>query len=162
MKKFFLFSLLLCFLLPAAHAEELPLTRGNFLLLLWESQGAIPFDKTAHPFADLPDDAQAQAVAWGFHEGLVRGVGSFQFAPDRPLTRLECAVFLRRLHAHLGLDTFLPDGASLCNDNETITLWSGDDLYWACITGVIPWQEDGTLSPHSPVFPSQALAWLSS
>ena len=145
-----LFSLLLLLWSIPALGSEPPVTRGEFLVLIWESQGCVPFDKTAHPFADLPEDAQAQAVAWAWDQGLVKGVGNFLFAPDRPITRQECAVLLRRLDLRLGFDPFLPSGAALCNDNEGIDAWAGDDLYWACITGRMPWQND-RLAPQGLV-----------
>lgn len=155
MKKVLPCLLLTLLLLPLSAAGAGPTTRGEFLVLLWESQGAVPFDKTSHPFADLPDDAQSQAVAWAWNEGLVKGVGGFRFAPDRLLTREECAVFLRRLHARLGLDVFLPQGATLCNDYEGVNLWAGDDLYWACITGQMPWLEN-RLAPQEAVTQEEA------
>lgn len=149
-------ALLLLWLLSIpAHAAEAPVTRGEFVVLLWESQGGVPFDKTAHPFTDLKEDGQAQAAAWAYSEGLVQGVGGSLFAPARPLTREECATLLRRLDAHLGRDVFLPDGAALCNDYEGVNLWAGDDLYWACITGRMAWQEN-RLAPQGPVTQEEA------
>lgn len=146
---------LLWLLTVPVPAAEVPITRGEFVVLLWESRGGVPFDKTAHPFTDLPEDAQAQAAAWAWNEGLVQGVGGGLFAPDRPLTREECATLLRRLDRSLGLDVFLPDGAALCNDYEGVNLWAGDDLYWACITGRMAWQ-DNRLSPQGLLKAEQA------
>ena len=124
---------------------------GDFLLLLWEDRGAVPYDITAHPFTDLSGrDAEAQAAAWAWANGLANGVGEDLFAPDRLLTREECAAFLRRYDAFLGRDIFLPLGPSLCNDYEGISPWAQDDLYWACITGRMDWLEN-RLAPLSPV-----------
>lgn len=156
MRPFCCFFLLLCCLLCSAGAEETPITRGEFVLLLWEDGGGVPYDITAHPFADLEGrDAEAQAAAWGWHSGLVNGVGGGFFAPDRPLTREECAAFLRRYDSFLGRDVFLPLGPSLCNDNEGISPWAGDDLYWACVTGRMSWRSS-RLAPLSPVTREEA------
>lgn len=141
------------------RAGEIPVTRGEFVVLMWESQGGVPFDKTAHPFLDLPDDAQAQAAAWAYDLGLVRGVGENRFAPDRPLTREECATLLRRLDARLGFDVFLPAGAALCNDYEGVTPWAEDNLYWACITGRMSWLHN-RLAPQGPVDAAEAAGLL--
>lgn len=157
MKKHLISLFLLFALLPlSAHAAGDPVTRGGFAVLLWESRGGVPFDKTAHPFADLPDDGQAQAVAWAYCEGLVQGVGGGLFAPDRPLTREECAVLLRRLDASLGRDVFFPGGGALCNDYQDISPWADDSLYWACVTGRMAWREN-RLAPQGPV--SRTEAW---
>lgn len=158
MKKTYLFcvSLLLAFFLCPIRAAEAPVTRSDFLLLLWEDRGAVPYDITAHPFTDLSGrDAEAQAAAWAWANGLANGVGGDLFAPDRPLTREECAAFLRRYDAFLGRDIFLPLGPSLCNDYEDISPWAQDDLYWACITGRMDWLEN-RLAPLSPVTRKEA------
>ncbi len=155
--------LILCaaLLLPAGRACGVPLSRGEFLLLLWQQEGGVPFDKTAHPFADLSgeDDALCQAVAWGYHLGLVKGVGDGLFAPSRPLTREECATLLRRYDAWLGRDVFFPDGAAECNDRADISPWADDSLYWACATGRMDWR-DHRLAPYAAVTREEALAWL--
>lgn len=153
--------LLVCFLLPV-RAEEAPITRGEFLLLLWEDRGGFPYDVTAHPFTDLQGrDAEAQAAAWAWNSGLVNGVGGGLFAPDRSLTREECAALLRRYDAFLGRDIFLPLGPSLCNENEGISPWAQDDLYWACITGRMGWLEN-RLAPLSPVTRGEAEGYFMS
>ncbi len=145
------FILALALLLTPAAAAGPTLTRGDFVVLLWRSAGGVPMDVTAHPFRDLPEgDDTAQAVAWACSLGLVKGVGGDRVAPDRPLTRAECAVLLRRNDARRGRDVFLPDGATLCNDYEGFSPWAGDDLSWACITGRLPWR-DGRLAPLDTV-----------
>lgn len=154
-----LVPLLALFSLPS-HALDKAVTRGEFVVLMWESRGAVPFDKTDHPFADLKEDGQCQAAAWAYQEGLVQGVGSSLFAPERPLTREECATLLRRMDAHLGRDVFLPDGPALCNDYEGVSPWAGDDLYWACITGRMDWLEC-RLAPLSFVTHEEAKGYLS-
>lgn len=156
-KRRFVWALLLLPLcLPPVRAAEAPITRGEFLLLLWEDGGALPYDITDHPFSDLYGrDAEAQAAAWGWNGGLVNGVGGGLFAPDRILTREECAALLRRYDAYLGRDIFLPLGPSLCNDCEGISPWAGDDLYWACITGRMGWRHS-RLAPLSPVTREEA------
>lgn len=118
-----------------------PVSRGEALLLLWQSAGAAPYDKTAHPFTDLMGrDGLAQAAGWAYELGLVKGVGDGLFAPDRPMTREELATLLRRNDALLGRDTWLPDGAAGCNDYADISPWADDSLYWACIMGRMEWK----------------------
>lgn len=129
---------------PAAQGLEeslAPVSRGEVLLLLWRSAGAVPYDKTAHPFTDLAGrDDLAQAAGWAWDAGLVKGVGDGLYAPDRPMTREELATLLRRNDALLGRDTWLPDGAALCNDYADISPWADDSLYWACIMGRMAWR----------------------
>lgn len=141
-----------CFLLAAllsfpAEASGAPVSRGELILLMWRCAGSVPFDMTAHPFTDLEGaDQVAQTVAWAWDLGLVKGVGGSLFAPERPLTREECALLLRRWDALLGREVFLPDGAAACNDFADISPWADDSLYWACITGRMAWRE-GRFAP---------------
>lgn len=125
------------------YEEDLaPVSRGEVLLLLWQSAGAVPYDKTAHPFTDLAGrDGLGQAAGWAYELGLIKGVGDGLFAPDRPMTREELATLLRRNDALLGRDTWLPDGAALCNDYADISPWADDSLYWACIMGRMAWRD---------------------
>ncbi len=158
-----LFCLVLCLsLLPlGANAAESPVTRGQCLLFLWQSAGGVPYDITAHPFTDLDGrDELAQAAGWAYDQGLIKGVGDSLFAPDRPLTREECATLLRRYDASRGLDVWLPDGAAACNDYADISPWADDSLYWACIMGRMDWRncrlaplEFVTLSEAEALFP---------
>ena len=151
----------LCLLvLPARGAEpgdegEIGVTRGEFIILLWEDGGGVPFDKTAHPFTDIEEDGVAQAVAWAYSLGLVNGVGGNRFAPHRPITREECAALLRRWDGRRGRCTFLPDGVAGCNDYADISPWADDSLYWACVTGRMDWRA-GRLAPLEEVSRAEA------
>lgn len=155
MRAFVVFFLTLSLTVLPAHSAE-TITRGDFLLLLWEKNGGVPFDKTAHPFTDLTDDGTAQAAAWAYSEGLTLGVGDSRFAPDRPLTREECALFLRRDDLRLGRADWT-SGSAL--SPECSAPWSGDSLSLACLSGRLPWI-CGTLAPTAPVSRDDALAAL--
>ena len=125
--------LLLTLLLPAAAAAQSPVTRVQFVAALWTCSGAVPYDANG-PFSDVnPNSPGATAVAWAYDLGIVRGTGGTLFVPDRPITREEAAVLLRRYAVHLGRDTFLPSGVAACNDFEGISPWADDSLYLSLI-----------------------------
>ena len=153
-------ALLLLFLLlfPRARAAALPaaVTRGEFVILLWESAGAVPGD-AAQGFSDVgKDDDCSTAVGWAAEHRLVLGTGGGRFEPDRPITREEAAVLLRRWAALQGRDTFLPDGVAACNDYADISPWADDSLYWATDTGLLEWSPGGRLDPAGTLTPDQA------
>ena len=53
-------------------------------------------------------------------------------------------------------EKYLKEGEqALCNDYEGVNLWAGDDLYWACITGQMPWLEN-RLAPQEAVMQEEA------
>ena len=150
-----LILLLLCPKVRAAPGEG-ALTRGAFVVLLWESAGAVPYD-AASAFSDVPRDHPcAQALGWAAAQSLVLGVGEGRFAPDRPITREEAALLLRRWAALQGRDTFLPDGAAACNDYADVSPWADDALYWATGTGLMEWSPGGRLDPGGGLTQAQA------
>ena len=133
--------LLLTLLLPAAAAAQPPVTRAQFVAALWACAGGVPYDANG-PFSD---------VERAYDLGVVQGTGGACFTPDRPVTREEAAMFLRRYAAHLGRDTFLPGGAAACNDFVDISPWADDSLYWATAVGLLEWSEGGRLAPQEYV-----------
>ena len=141
--------LLLTVLLPAAAAAAPPaVTRAQFVAALWACAGAAPYDANG-PFADVERDSPgAAAIAWAYDLGVAKGTGGACFAPDRPVTREEAAVLLRRYAAHLKRDTFLPGGVAACNDYEDISPWADDSLYWATSIGLLDWGPGGRLDPQ--------------
>ena len=102
----------------------------------------------------------ATAAAWCREAGLLLGTGDGRFSPDRPLTREELAVALRRYARILGRDTFLPAGVAECNDYADISPWADDSLYWACDAGVLSWSEGGRLDPGGTLTLAQLQAVL--
>ena len=153
-------ALLLLFLLlfPRARAAAAPaaVTRGEFVVLLWESAGAVP-GVAAQGFSDvLRDNACSTAVGWAAERRLVLGTGGGRFEPDRPITREEAAVLLRRWAALQGRDTFLPDGVAECNDYTDVSPWADDSLYWAADTGLLAWSPGGRLDPSGTLTPKEA------
>ena len=153
-------ALLLLFLLlfPRARAAAVPaaVTRGEFVVLLWESAGAVPGD-AAQGFSDVrKDDPCSTAVGWAAERRLVLGTGGDRFEPDRPITREEAALLLRRWAALQGRDTFLPDGVAACNDYADLSSWAGDALYWATDTGLLSWSDGGRLDPKGTLTPEDA------
>ena len=153
--------LLVLLTLPGARAQALSVTRGDFVVALWESAGGVPYDATP-VFSDVAlDDRCATAVGWAAARGLVRGTGDGRFEPDRPITREEAALLLRRWCALLGRDTFLPDGVAECNDYMDISPWSDDSLYWAADAGLLDWSPGGRLDPRGLLTPEELPAILS-
>ena len=138
-----------------------PVPGVQFVAALWTCSGAVPYDANG-PFSDVnPNSPGATAVAWAYDLGIVRGTGGTLFVPDRPITREEAAVLLRRYAVHLGRDTFLPSGVAACNDFEGISPWADDSLYWAAGIGLLAWGADGSPEPQGTLSPEeleQALA----
>lgn len=136
-------------LTPAQATQSPDITRSDFATALWQALGAIPCE-VSHPFSDLCAQENITAISWCYQEGLMVGTGSDQFSPSALITREEVAVLLRRTALWLGCPTefiYAPLGLSLCNDNEGISPWADDSLYWTCTTGLMDWSPGGRLDP---------------
>ena len=153
--------LLLTLLLPSAVAAQPAVSRARFVYALWVGAGALPYRGDA-PFTDVPLELEeAPAICWAYDLGVVRGTGGDLFTPQRPITREEAAVLLRRYAACLGRDTFYPEGVAACNEYEGISPWADDSLYWAAGIGLLAWGADGRPEPQGTLSPEeleQALA----
>ena len=146
MKRCIALAVVLFFVSVCAGAADAPASRADFALSLWEACGQVPAE--IPPFTDIgPNESYTEAVGWCFNRELMQGVGDGLFEPDRPITREEAAVVLRRYCAMVGLDTFYPSGVAACNEYEGISSWADDSLYWACGEGWIEWSEGGRLDP---------------
>ena len=56
------------------------------------------FTPSVNPFVDVPSDAwYYDAVNWAYNEGIIRGVDSTHFDPDRPATRAEVVQMLYKM-----------------------------------------------------------------
>lgn len=153
--------LLLTLLLPSAVAAEPAVSRARFVYALWVGAGALPYRGDA-PFTDVPLELEeAPAICWAYDLGVVRGTGGNLFTPQRPITREEAAVLLRRYAACLGRDTFYPEGVAACNEYEGISPWADDSLYWAAGTGLMDWSPTGELDPAGTLTHQQLRTVLS-
>ena len=157
-------ALLLLFLLlfPRARAAAVPaaVTRGEFVVLLWESAGAVPGD-AAQGFSDVrKDDPCSTAVGWAAERRLVLGTGGDRFEPDRPITREEAALLLRHWATLQGRDTFLPDGVAACNDYADLSSWAGDALCWAAAQSLVLGVGEGRFAPDRPITREEAAVLL--
>lgn len=159
MLAFLLTVLILLSAMPSALAQS-AVSRGEFVQALWELWGSVPYEDT-FTFSDLPHDTPyTSAVCWAHDLGLVLGVGGGRFAPERPITREEAALFLRRAAAHIGRDTATISNTALCNDYADISPWADDSLYWATESGLIHWAEGGLRAPNGTLTPDEAAAIL--
>ncbi len=145
--------------LPIARAAG-EVTRGEFVQSLWIQLGAVVSD-SPQLFSDVvPTASYAPAICWAHSTGLAKGVGGDLFDPDRPITREEAAIFLRRAAAYLGRSTATISNVAQCNDYADISPWADDSLYWANEQGLIDWADGGLRAPTGTLTQEQVDAIL--
>ncbi|MDR2133433.1 MAG: S-layer homology domain-containing protein [Clostridiales Family XIII bacterium] len=80
-----------------AFSPTTPMTRGMLTTVLARLNGTDLSAYTASGFDDVADGKYyTAAVAWAAANGIVSGVGSDEFAPDRAVTRQEMAAMIVR------------------------------------------------------------------
>ena len=75
-----------------------PVTRAQFITMLWRASGEPTAEKTALTFADagMISAPYRAAVAWGVEQGIIKGYGNNTFRPNVNITRAQLATFLCR------------------------------------------------------------------
>lgn len=147
MKRFTALLCALVLLIPASAYGCSPATRGQFVQALYAQWGAVPYEDTFY-FTDVAHDTPyTAAVCWAHDSGFVNGDGDRLFSPDRPITREEAAVILRRVGNREGRDTATISNLAECNDFDGISPWADDSLYWATEQGYINWSPAGLMDP---------------
>ena len=81
---------------PGVFSPNGPVTRGQMAAFLWRLAGS-PAPGVSPGFTDVEAGKfYTEPVAWLVESGITTGVTATTFAPDRPVTRGQMAVFLDR------------------------------------------------------------------
>ena len=117
----------------ADKAEDGTLTRGEFVIALFDSSGSDKTDPTQDRFDDVPAvGALAQAVRWAAESGIIDGYGDGRFGPDDPMTREQMVTMLYRYANALGQapkgEWMFPLGS---RDADTVSDWAEKAMQWA-------------------------------
>lgn len=127
-----------------------PVTRAQFVTVLWRLSGS-PEEKRDVPFTDTADQyAEFQsAIAWGYHQGYVKGTSDATFSPENTLTRQEALTILHRLSgSQVGMEAmFTGIYDSQFSDSEAIAPWAKAAMYWGVYRELIQGVGGGQLSP---------------
>ncbi|MEQ8839891.1 MAG: S-layer homology domain-containing protein [Acidimicrobiales bacterium] len=108
------------------------------------SAGATEGDTAGTRFADVdPGRFYASAVGWARSSGVVNGVTSACFAPDRSATRAEVAAMLQRLIAPTA-------DAPVHGFSDVTATWQQVPVAWMATTGITTGTSPSEFSPDEP------------
>lgn len=131
------------------HPDE-AVSRAQFVTVLWRLAGA-PAEERETPFADIADQyiEFRQAIAWGYHQGYVRGTAEDAFSPEGTLTRQEAMTILFRYAGEQsGMELmFTSVYDSQFQDSADIAPWAKSAMYWGVYRELIQGTGGGNLSP---------------
>ena len=139
---------------PAHFAPDRPVRRSEAVTFLWRLAGE-PTPSTQTPFVDVvPGAFYAEAVAWAFETGVIRGTSPTTFSPDDVLTRGQMAIVL-----HRSADEPPATAPSTFVDVAPAASFAGA-VDWLAGTGITTGTTPATYSPFDPVTRAQLAAFL--
>ncbi len=125
-------------------------SRAQFVTVLWRLAGT-PGEERETPFTDIADQYIdfRKAIAWGYHQGYVRGTAEDAFSPDSTLTRQEAMTILfRYAGGQSGTELmFTSIYDSQFQDSGDIAPWAKSAMYWGVYRELIQGTGGGNLSP---------------
>lgn len=125
-------------------------SRAQFVTVLWRLAGT-PAEERETPFTDIADQYIdfRKAIAWGYHQGYVRGTAEDAFSPDSTLTRQEAMTILFRYAGEQsGMELmFTSIYDSQFQDSADIAPWAKSAMYWGVYRELIQGTGGGNLSP---------------
>lgn len=127
-----------------------PTTRGMLVTILYRMEGS-PQGAGWDPFTDVtPGAYYAQPIAWAAWNGIVNGITSTTFAPDRNVTREQMAAILYRYTAWKGWDVSQQGNLFQFTDWQKVQTYARTPLAWAVASGLIQGKENQRLDPGGP------------
>lgn len=132
------------------------MTRAMFVTVLasCESFNRKSFNKTL--FVDVPVGKWYSVnINWAYTTGLVGGVGSGRFAPDKVVTRQELVSMLYKYAEYTKCDMTVGDSLDISSfpDYDRISSWAVPGFKWAIACGLVGGVQktDGVyLAPNEP------------
>ena len=111
-----------------------PVTRGQMVTVLYRMAGAPEVQRT-HAFTDVAENAYyADAVAWGYAEGIIQGISADRFAPGLTVTREQMITFLYRYCNGAAEDASVLEGYP---DSDAVAPFARDAMIWAVENGLL-------------------------
>lgn len=127
-----------------------PTTRGMLVTILYRMEGS-PQGAGWGPFTDVtPGAYYAQPIAWAAWNGIVNGITSTTFAPDRNVTREQMAAILYRYTAWKRWDVSQQGNLFQFTDWQKVQTYARTPLAWAVASGLIQGKENQRLDPGGP------------
>lgn len=121
---------------------EQTMTRAMVVTVLYRISGDAAH--YSQPFRDVSASAwYADAVAWGYSNGIVNGISATSFGPDENITREQLTALLYRFAAYSGMDTTARATLTHFRDYRSISSYAQDAMSWAVAIGILSGDETG-------------------
>ena len=137
-------------------APNAPCTRAQIVTFLWRAAGSpSPSLFARNRFTDVQSrDYYYSAALWAQERGIVTGVTSSSFAPNKTCTRAEAVTFLWRYRGSPSA------GASGTFRDVLSGAWYAQAVAWATAAGVTSGVSSGRFAPNDTCMRGQIITFL--
>ena len=132
-------------------APETPVSRGETAMWIYNMENQ-PDAGEPHPFTDVTDASQNDAISWMSNTGITTGTSDTTFAPDETLKRAQVAAFLYRLEGE--------PSAPPHNFSDVVAAWQQDSVSWMSHTGITTGTTSATFAPEDTLTRAQLITFL--
>ena len=132
-------------------APETPVSRGETAVWIYNMENQ-PDTGEPHPFSDITDASQDDAISWMANNEITTGTSPTTFAPDETLRRAQVATFLHRLK---GEPSAPPHSFS-----DVVAGWQQDSVSWMAHTGITTGTSPTTFAPEDTLTRAQLITFL--
>ena len=105
-----------------------------------------------HPFTDVTDASQDDAISWMADTGITTGTSPTTFAPDETSKRGQGAAFLHRLDGE--------PSAPPHDFSDVVASWQQDAVSWMANTGITTGTSPTTFAPDETLKRGQLITFL--
>ena len=130
---------------------ETPVSRGETAVWIYNMENQ-PDAGEGHPFTDVTDASQDDAVSWMADNEITTGTSPTTFAPDETLRRAQVATFLYRLK---GEPSAPPHSFS-----DVVAGWQQDAVSWMAHTGITTGTSPTTFAPKDTLTRGHLVTFL--
>ena len=123
----------------ACFAPDIPVSRGETAVWIYNMENQ-PSAGVRHPFTDVTDASQDDAVSWLVAEAITTGTTPTTFSPDYGLTRGQFAAFLWRLAGR--------PSAPVHSFTDVVAGWQQGPVSWLLAEGITTGTSTTTFSPE--------------
>ena len=140
---------------------DIPVTRAQFVLMLWRMCGK-PAAAKAASFADASASWYQDALSWAVEKGYVNGLSDTRFGPDAPITRQQAMAILFRLNGGQSGTELTLTGIyeQTFADSTTIASWAKDATWWAVYHELVSGVGGSRIAPEANASRAQIAAIL--
>lgn len=137
------------------------ITHADFLMALGKLYGVKVSDYKKSSFTDIKDtDPAMPYIEWAIKSGIVQGIGSKQFSPNRNITREQMAVIMMNYTKVIKYTLPVSRQAITFTDDANISGGAKDAVYAIHQTGVISSKSNNLFGPQDNITRAEASAIL--